>query len=294
LAPAFRIAPFALRYAQLSSGWRSLLARQRNLPAQILFRGFSYTQLLNYYARVADTLERPMAKVHFTPFVPDDVFFISLYDVQMFATKPSKSGFELHGEGPDFVEVHGVGLKYRRGYLVDGTITDVEFKNGLGNDYVTVKNVNFEIEQKTDISNMFMFSFFEMTTTGNDRVNGSLESDVLFGGAGKNVLNGLNGNDTLIGGQNDTLTGKQGSDIFCFFGRDVSKRVVVTDFVAEGGGDAQDYFFFTGFDANPRIYQDRDNTVLDFGSRHRMILVDVDRGDISMEDFKTPPAFTDM
>jgi hypothetical protein len=233
-----------------------------------------------------------MAKIHYTPFVPDDIYFANLYSFQVFATKLTKFGFELHDEGTNYVEVHGVGLKYRRGYLVDGTITDVEFKNGLQNDYVTFKNINVEIEQKLDISNLPMFNFHEMILSGNDRVNGSLESDVLYGGTGKNILNGLNGNDTLIGGERDTLTGKQGSDIFCFFSNDVSKRVVVTDFDASGGGTNQDYYYFDeGFQTAPRIYESRGNTILDFGGRHTMTLVDVERGDISTEDFKVPPAF---
>ncbi len=56
-----------------------------------------------------------------------------------------------------------------------------------------------------------------------DQINGTVRSDVLFGGAGSDTLNGLGGSDTLNGGNDDdtilgaggadTLIGEQGNDL---------------------------------------------------------------------------------
>jgi len=83
-----------------------------------------------------------------------------------------------------------------------------------------------------------------------------------------------------------------GSDIFCLSSNNVSKKVVVTDFDAVGGSLKQDYFYYYDrFESIPRIYGDNGDTVIDFGHHRTTTLLGVDRSDISMDDFKVPPAF---
>lgn len=50
-------------------------------------------------------------------------------------------------------------------------------------------------------------------TTGNDKLSGSLKSEIIWGGKGNDVLDGHQGNDVLIGGAgNDWLRGGEGND----------------------------------------------------------------------------------
>lgn len=230
-----------------------------------------------------------MAKVRVTTYVPDGETFLQPFDDPLFLDTYSKTRLRLSEEndGTDYVVFHGKNLTYNKGYLTGGTVTGVEFKNENGDDYFTATNVTFKVEQKIDLAQTHMYVIFELPLIGNDIVNGSREGDLLYGGGGKNTLNGLNGDDVLVSGHfKDTMTGKLGSDIF-YFSYDTLK-VVVTDFDAVGGGAAQDYFYFDQNELHARIYQDGDDTVLDFGDRRTMTLLDVDRGDISMADLKEP------
>ncbi|MET3611923.1 triacylglycerol lipase [Rhizobium aquaticum] len=80
---------------------------------------------------------------------------------------------------------------------------------------------------------------FVFALAGNDTVNGTNGSDVLYGGAGNDKLDGLAGNDFLYGGEgNDTLFGGGGNDLLngglgndtFVFDRKVAGAVTVEDF----------------------------------------------------------------
>ena len=236
-----------------------------------------------------------MAQIRYTALVPDDTYFTSQFPSDMFGSRQRASGFELHdidGNYQNYIVIHGNGLKYRNGYLVGGTITGVEFRDGNDNDYLTITHASVKVTQKTDLADVqyAALAFYTAGESGNDKITGSMQSDVLLSGSGKNTLLGRGGDDTLIAGGYDTLTGGRGADIFVFMG---STKVVIADFDAVGGGENQDYLAYVTPDGSkPRVYQDHHNTVLDFGHRHTLTLLDVDRTDFSLtDDFKMPPIF---
>ena len=72
-------------------------------------------------------------------------------------------------------------------------LTDADGDSVAGNIYITVEPA---------------------ALSGNDIVNGTVNSDTLYGGAGDDTLSGFGGNDVLFGGSgNDTLLGGDGDDI---------------------------------------------------------------------------------
>lgn len=234
-----------------------------------------------------------MAQIRYKELVPDMTYFAAQYPAEMFGTRQRASGFELHdpdGNYLNYIVVHGTGLKYKNGYLVGGTITGVEYKDGNGDDYLTVSHAKVKVTQKLDISDISLFTLYQTVEAGNDKIIGSNESDIMRSISGKNKLSGLGGDDTLIAEGRDTLSGGQGSDFFVFSS---GEKVVITDFDAVGGGQDQDYLFpLVGDGVAQRIYQHRHNTVLDFGKGHTLTLVGVDRDDFStIDDFKLPPIF---
>jgi parallel beta-helix repeat protein len=88
-----------------------------------------------------------------------------------------------------------------------------------------------EVSDNTD-------SIYTYGTRSNDKLNGDITQDVIFGGSGNDTLNGKGNNDTLIGGTGvDKLTGGEGNDIFRFDTVSESYRTatksyadVITDF----------------------------------------------------------------
>lgn len=233
-----------------------------------------------------------LARIHYTTLLPDDTLFTNEYSDVVAGSKLKKNGFELHdpdGNFLNFIEVHGTGLKYKHGYLVGGTITGVEFKDGNGNDYLTLDHAHVKVTQKLDLSETFPGFPYFMAEAGNDMIVGSKEADVMFSEAGKDKLTGLNGDDTLVALGQATMTGNNGSDTFVFYGL---AKVLITDFDAVGGGQDQDYIYFSDQgDSKPRIYEDHHNTVLDFGHGHTVTLLNVGRADFSLaDDYKEPGA----
>lgn len=234
-----------------------------------------------------------MAKIQYTALVPDDTIFTSEYPQLSFASKEKESGFELHdpdGNYLNYVEVHGNGLKYRHGYLVGGTLTGVEYKDGDGDNYVTISHADYKVVDKFDLSSLMSAYPYLLEESGDDKITGSKESDVLYSHGGNDVMIGGKGDDTLVTGSNGhaRMTGGQGSDTFVF---ENLTKAVITDFDANGGGKDQDYLYFENTNQiTPRIYQDHHNTVLDFGHHLTVTLLDVDRADFSLvDDIKKPP-----
>lgn len=228
-----------------------------------------------------------MARIHYTTLVPDGTLVTKEFPDEMFASKEKASGFEAHdpdGNYLNYVDVHGTGLKYRHGYLVAGTVTDVAFKTGDGENYLTATHVDFKVTEKLDLSSIPTTLLYLLADSGNDKIRGSKESDVIFSSLGNDIIRGSGGDDVLVAGSvgHTRMSGGTGSDTFVITGL---SKVVITDFDANGGGTDQDYIYCGGLDQfHPRIYQDHHNTVLDFGSHHTVTLLGVDRADFSLVD----------
>lgn len=233
-----------------------------------------------------------MARIKFTTLLPEGAFFTQQYPASMYASEQSASGFELHdvdGDYLNYIEVHGRGLKYKNGYLVGGTVTGLDFKNGDGDDYVVVSGARQKVNGSYDISAFNATFAFMLATDGKDTALGHAGDDILYAGLGDNTLKGFAGDDMLLSstGGRDVMTGGAGSDIFVLA---AAKKLVVTDFDAVGGGVDQDYFCMMmteGLDL--RIYQNRRDTVLDYsdaasGQHATVTLKNVDRADFSLTD----------
>jgi len=237
-----------------------------------------------------------MARIHYTTLLPDDLLFTKEYPEIVSASKVTKNGFELHdpdGNYLNYISVRGTGLTYKHGYLVGGTITGVEFRDGNGEDYLTIDHAHYKVTEKLDLAQTAPALIYLAAETGNDKIVGSTESDLMFSTAGTDRLIGLYGDDTLVAYGKATMTGNMGSDTFVFSG---FGKVKITDFDAVGGGEKQDYVYFTRQDdVKPRVYEHHHNTVIDFGHGQTVTLLNVDRADFSLvDDFKEPAAFEMM
>jgi Ca2+-binding RTX toxin-like protein len=133
-------------------------------------------------------------------------------------------------------------------------------------DYVTGIEFGAEVNRGTGalIINDFDFSISRYTiTTGDDRLLGTAQDDVIDALAGRDTLIGGTGDDILTGGRGfDRLTGGTGADRFVFT---ASGRDCITDFNASQG----DRIDLTAFDLTRRdirIEVRETATVLHLGS----------------------------
>lgn len=117
---------------------------------------------------------------------------------------------------------------------------------------------------------------------GDDTLMGGIGNDRLKGGKGADVLNGGDGADLLAGNQgNDTLTGGAGADTFEFARTKAEGRNTITDFT-----DGVDRIKIAGSAFRDLAIDDVGaDTVITLASGTRIVLLDVDAGDISAGDF---------
>ncbi len=119
---------------------------------------------------------------------------------------------------------------------------------------------------------------------GADMMVGGGNSDTIFGGGGTDAIMGNGGADILEGGGgNDTLTGGGGADRFVFAA--LKGRDVITDF--KPGMDLIDFSDHGGVDGlrDLRLTSTSGNTIISDGGSGRIVLEDVDRGDLDAGDF---------
>jgi hypothetical protein len=110
------------------------------------------------------------------------------------------------------------------------------------------------------------------STSGNDVIAGTSNSDTLNGLAGNDEIHGQAGNDTISGGDGDdrlfgevgidNLSGGNGSDFFMFNSIQEAHRDQIMDFVR-----GSDKIYLSGIDANPGASGDQAFTFLGYGTR---------------------------
>lgn len=122
---------------------------------------------------------------------------------------------------------------------------------------------------------------------GEDRLSGGDGNDVLFGGSEADRLFGDAGADRLSGGAgNDRMAGGAGADVFVFGSGE--GRDVITDFTVTGAeADQLDLSAagITDLAALQAVMRSQgSNTVIDLGSGNMVVLLDVNRADLTSDN----------
>jgi Ca2+-binding RTX toxin-like protein len=208
-----------------------------------------------------------MAKLQFFDLLGDESNISAFYTEQMMTLDEepsnSKTAHFLDMEQDTEIVFKGTGFSYEEGNIATGTVKSIQFLDGDGEKFATLK--------------------------GDDTIIGSGKFDILDFGQGNNkgddVIDGGDSADQIAGGLGkDTLTGGKGNDYFIFFKGD--GKDVITDFDAIGGDGKQDIILQTfGSKKDISIEKSGDDVVIDFGGGSTLTLLDVKRSDISMQDF---------
>lgn len=135
---------------------------------------------------------------------------------------------------------HGTGIytgsfKYSGDAVTGGTLKGYHYYFD-GDIQYKATGVSISAVLVADLINSGTFSqLFRTVLAGNDKINGSAGTDVLYGYAGNDVLNGGAGVDHLSGGEgNDKINGGDGDDFLV--GGEGNDRL--------NGGAGRDFFFF--------------------------------------------------
>lgn len=179
--------------------------------------------------------------------------------------------------------------------MTDGRIIG-QVSGGLGHDTYVVGKKPVDIVENAGGGYDTVYAFashalgdnFDVIWLSGDRaidgVGNALDNEV-HGNSGDNLMQGKGGDDRIIGFQgDDVLEGGGGNDHFVFrpgYGKDI-----VTDFDV-----AQEYVALLEFgldsfdDVQPHISQKGDDTWISLGSGDRIILRDVDAGNLTEANF---------
>lgn len=189
------------------------------------------------------------------------------------------------GGGDDFVEMRGGTF---RGTLDGGAGDDVYrvdirgvhiVDTGTSANDTLFSTVSTRLGNGVDV--LQLKSGRDIDGTGNE------ESNALFGNAGDNHLRGLGNGDLLFGGRGrDRLEGGDGADGFFFnIGDGVDTIADFEDGIDQIGSDVvnseQDFLALS-------IRRHGADTVIDFGNGDRLIVEDIRPGDIDYIDFVRP------
>jgi len=163
------------------------------------------------------------------------------------------------------ITITGEDLAAKQGHpdlLAQGKIDSVTVNDGDGDLILSASKLHLKVSDLTTayksdgVEGILLF-----VTQGDDRVIGSNNSEVIFGGSG-----------------NDVLTGKEGSDLFIFQAEQISNADkvraqydVITDFDAKGG-DADQLSITLDYDVSAR---DKTDTLLTFDDGSTLLLLDV-------------------
>jgi Ca2+-binding RTX toxin-like protein len=148
----------------------------------------------------------------------DDIYRFNLGDGQDLISEFNQNGndrLEL-GEGidPANIQVTQANNGYDFVLSIAGTTDKVTISNGNGwNAAYRVEQVRFADGTNWSIDDLLA----HMPTAAGDAIRGSIEANVIGGGAGDDWIRGDGGNDTLTGGLgNDYISGGGGDDVYLF------------------------------------------------------------------------------
>jgi Ca2+-binding RTX toxin-like protein len=185
------------------------------------------------------------------------------------------------------ITAQGENLKVKDGMITGGTIESVRVENADGDPVynITGLSVNSDV-----IAAATLFEFISgvilRAVVGDNRLVGSNAADDLtsIASVGNDIVLGRGGDDALNGGQGkDVLIGGAGADEFRFT-VDMSTDKI-RDFDANNGDGAQDLIDATFASATISASANGKDTIVDFGSGDRFILLGVTSGQIDASDF---------
>ena len=186
----------------------------------------------------------PGKGVDFTQFSFADLVGNTLVE-QSATTWHTKHG--LIGNGNEII-FHGFGLTYTGGSPTGGALTELQrYESGALSYSITGFSVSaaaFQAYRAADDIQGFVGQIFN----GNDNINGSGQTDWLYGYNGHDVINGNGGSDLLDGGAgNDSLYGGGGLDVILGqAGNDLIDGGSSNDWVDGGAGNDTYYVNSTG------------------------------------------------
>ncbi|WP_110522077.1 calcium-binding protein [Limimaricola cinnabarinus] len=176
----------------------------------------------------------------------------------------------IHAGGGDDRVVGGRGKDVLHGGEGEDTLVHVG-RHGV------VVNMDKGVSRTKGLGDRDRFDGFENVegTRGKDKLIGSAEDNMLSGGRGRDVIKGQGGNDVIDGGRGkDKLTGGLGGDEFVFdarFGKDVIKDFNV---------DVDHITFRHHAEGKIELTDRRGDTVIDFGGRDSVKILDVSSDDL--------------
>ena len=179
----------------------------------------------------------------------------------------------------------GSAFTYDEDRLVGGIVTSASFVSDTGVTLASGSGIAVDVAG-SPIDLVDLGGIGLLLLSGNDRVEGSADRDVMSGCGGDDVLFGRGGRDVfgLFGGGQDRLTGGGGADQFVFTANRGTDRI--TDF-ADNGSAQDDVIVLTRkLYGAMTLTQTGDNVLLDFGASGKLLLLNTVVEDIGAEDFK--------
>ncbi|MBL0372843.1 hypothetical protein JJB09_12465 [Rhizobium sp. KVB221] len=166
----------------------------------------------------------------------------------------------------DKIIFNGSNLSFNGEVIVSGRLNGFKFVDSDGDTLISVTNGDWiakalynALAGPNEIRGLLTASY-----ASKDQFQGSDKGDIIYGAGG-----------------NDRLTGGKGEDWFLFGHGD--GRDVVTDFDAVGGTGKQD--FVRQFSNDFHMRRSGEDTIVDFGNGDTLILLDVKRSDVTLDDF---------
>lgn len=183
--------------------------------------------------------------------------------------------------------LEGEKLKVSDGMITSGTIETVHVANPDGDPVYKISGISVNVDV-VPAANMyeFMIGVVQRVVAGDNKLVGTAEADVLtaIASMGNDIVLGKGGDDRLDGGVGkDVLIGGSGEDEFVFgAGMSTDK---IRDFDADNGDGAQDLIDAAFASATISASANGKDTIVDFGSGDRFILLGVTSDQITASDF---------
>jgi hypothetical protein len=119
--------------------------------------------------------------------------------------------------------------------FTSGTVETIKFQRSDNEVMISTSKGHFNAEKLTSaLDPDGAWHIFDSMFSGNDKIYGSANIDLLKGLRGDDVISAGKGNDTIQGGRgDDEMSGGNGSDRFIFYSEDKGHDTI-TDFDIEG------------------------------------------------------------